>query len=173
MVKTKVLFITLLLIFLPIIAFNQPDTSIKKQMIIITVESMPEFKGGRNSLIKFINKNIRYPELAKRDSLSGVIYVEFWVDTIGNTYKHKVIKGIRKDLNEEALRVAKLIKFDKPAMQNKKPISVRFVVPIKFKLNKKKPPWSIFNYSRVLKLKSAATTPRFFAFTDLSKIAYF
>lgn len=50
---------------------------------------------------------------------------------------HEIIKGIREDLNNEALRVAKLINFDRPAMQRGKPIKVKYTVPVEFKLEKK------------------------------------
>ncbi|HOW20834.1 MAG TPA: energy transducer TonB, partial [Tenuifilaceae bacterium] len=54
--------------------------------------------------------------------------------TSGLTINHKVAKGIREDLNNEALRVAKLIKFDRPALQKGRPIEVEYTVPIVFDL---------------------------------------
>ncbi len=86
----------------------------------------------------FIQNKIHYPESAKMDSIQGKVFVTFWIDTTGNTINCKVIRGIRKDLDNEALRVAKLIKFEKPAMQRGKPVKVKYVIPIEFKLNDKK-----------------------------------
>ena len=93
---------------------------------------MPEYKGGIKALMKFIKKNINYPKTAINENLEGTVYVECLVDTNGITYNHKIIKGISKELDYEALRVAKIIKFDKPAMQNGKPVVVKYLIPIKF-----------------------------------------
>jgi len=89
---------------------------------------------SENKLKEFIQNNIRYPESAKSDSVYGRVFVSFWIDTIGNTIDHKVIKGIRDDLDNEALRVTKLIVFEKPAMQKGKPVKISFTVPVEFKL---------------------------------------
>lgn len=51
---------------------------------------------------------------------------------------HKVLTGIRKDLNDEALRVVKLVNFEKPAMQSGKPIKVKYTIPVVFKLTEEK-----------------------------------
>jgi len=72
-----------------------------------------------------------------RTFLSVRAFISFWIDTIGVTGNHEIIEGIRKDLNNEALRVAKLINFDRPAIQRGKPIKVKYTVPVEFKLEKK------------------------------------
>ncbi len=104
-------------------------------MMVTFIEDSPYYKGD---LKKFIQNKIHYPESAKIDSIQGKVFVSFWIDTTGNAIDCKVIRGIRKDLNKEALRVAKLIKFEKPAMQRGKPVKVKYVIPIEFKLNDKK-----------------------------------
>ena len=52
----------------------------------------------------------------------------------GFTFGHKVIKGVREDLDNEALRVTTLIKFERPAFQRGKPIEVKYTVPVVFNL---------------------------------------
>ncbi|MDZ4204652.1 MAG: energy transducer TonB [Bacteroidales bacterium] len=108
--------------------------------LILIVESFPEYKGGTEAFSKMIKTNLIYPQSALMDSIEGRVYVQFWVETNGNTINHIVVRGIRKDLDEEALRVARLIKFDKPAMQRGKPIKVRYNLPIVFKLPMKSEP---------------------------------
>lgn len=63
------------------------------------------------------------------------MFVSCWVEPSGRTVDHQVTKGIREDLDEEALRVARSMYFNKPAMQNGKPIKVRYNIPIEFTLN--------------------------------------
>jgi protein TonB len=98
---------------------------------ILVVEYAPVFKGDMR---EFIQSKIVYPESAKKDLMEGIVFVSFWIDTVGLTFNHEVIRGIREDLDNEALRVAKLIKFEKPALQKGKSIAVEFTVPIKFSL---------------------------------------
>lgn len=98
-------------------------------------EDVPYFKG---SLHKFVKKHLQYPPVASRDTLEGKVYVEFIVDTNGLTSCHKIIKGIRLDMDEEALRVTRLIKFDRPAMQRGQPVEMKYYFPIVFELSKSK-----------------------------------
>ncbi len=96
---------------------------------ISIAEEMPVFKGN---LSEFIQNKIQYPESAKSDSIQGRVFVSFWVDTTGVTINHHIVKGIRVDLDNEALRITKLIVFDKPAMQRGKPIKIKYTMPIEF-----------------------------------------
>jgi protein TonB len=128
----KIINIVVHIIF-PLFVFCQNDSisyNIESEMVN-AIESWPEYKGD---LTDFIKRQIQYPSIALEDSIEGKVYVAFWVDSVGNTYKHVILKGIRKDINREALRVARLIKFDKPAMQKGRPVAVRYNLPIEFKL---------------------------------------
>lgn len=115
------------------LAYGQTkDTLVNDEWLVMYIENPPVHKGN---LITFIQEQVNYPETAKIDSIEGKVFVSFWIDTIGNTVENKVVKGIREDVNNEALRVASLIKFEKPAMQGGKPIRVPYTVPIVFKLD--------------------------------------
>lgn len=101
-------------------------------------ENMPEYKGGYPQLKNFIDSVLVYPEQAISDSIEGTVYVGFYVDTTGKTVQHKVLKGIRDDINQEALRIAKQIKFHQPARERGKPVRITYELPIRFKLSEKK-----------------------------------
>ena len=92
----------------------------------------------KGDLIHFIQTNIQYPSSAVRDSVQGRVNVAFMIDTVGNTFNHRILKdGIREDLNQEALRVTRLIKFETPAFQKDKPVVINYVVPVVFSLKLK------------------------------------
>lgn len=94
-------------------------------------ESMPSFDhdGKQKKLYKLINENLaQFDTLTKTET----VYVRFLVDTLGATHQHKVMKGVNPQLDEEALRVCRLIKFDHPAMQGGKPAETFYTVPIRF-----------------------------------------
>lgn len=101
-------------------------------MMITHISDAPIFK---ENVKDFIQSKIIYPPNAKRDSIEGTVIVSFWIDTLGNTFNHEIIKGIQNDMDIEALRVSKLIKFEKPAMQRNKPIVVKYTVPVGFHLS--------------------------------------
>lgn len=94
-------------------------------------ESMPSFDHDRKQkkLYKLINENLaQFDTLTKTET----VYVRFLVDTLGATHQHKVMKGVNPQLDEEALRVCRLIRFDNPAMQGGKPAETFYTVPIRF-----------------------------------------
>jgi protein TonB len=97
--------------------------------IMTIAEQFPVFNGD---LKEFIRNEIVCPESAKKDSIEGVVYVSFLIDTVGFTFNHEVVRGIREDVDNEAIRVAKLIKFEKPAFNKGKPVIVSYTVPMKF-----------------------------------------
>ena len=97
--------------------------------IFVVVEQMPELIGG----IASIQKEIRYPEIARQARVSGRVIIQFIVDQEGNVVDPVVLRGIGGGCNEEALRVLKLAKFI-PGKQRGKPVRVRYALPITFKL---------------------------------------
>jgi TonB family protein len=95
----------------------------------VETEVMPEIVGGFYS----IQKNIRYPEIAKRAGIEGKVFVLAFIDEEGNVTNARVIKGIGAGCDEAALDAVKSVKFI-PGMQNGKPVKVQVTIPIQFKL---------------------------------------
>lgn len=134
--KTKLLLLFFCL-FCGIHVFSQiRNDSIEEFSLGTVVESIPDFrkKNGNEKLIKFIVQNLQYPETALKDSLEGRVITQFWIYNLGNTYDHKIVRGIREDLDNEALRVVKLLKYEVPAMLRGKPAALRFTLPIIFNM---------------------------------------
>lgn len=98
---------------------------------ILAIESMPIFNGD---IYSFIQKNMVYPKKALDEKVEGRVLVSFWVDTNGKTIDHEIVVGVRDDLNQEALRIVRLLVFSKPGMQNKKPVKVKYTIKVEFKL---------------------------------------
>lgn len=102
--------------------------------LITIISEAPVFKDGPDDLKAFITENTNYPLSALKDSVEGRVIVAFMIDTLGNTFDHQIVRNVRVDVDEEALRVVRLIKFDKPAKQKDRPISIRYIVPVDFYL---------------------------------------
>tara|TARA_B100001250_G_scaffold125539_2_gene106771 strand:+ start:27270 stop:27923 length:654 start_codon:yes stop_codon:yes gene_type:complete len=101
----------------------------------MVVENMPEFPGGDLGLMKYIQKNVKYPPIAKEYNITGKVYVSFIVDKSGSVTNVKIVRGVDKNLDAEALRVVKSLPKYKPGKQRGKPVRVMFTIPINFTLN--------------------------------------
>lgn len=95
----------------------------------------PEFVGGYEALIRVIKKNMKYPKNARRKRIDGTVYVSFIVTKTGDVTEVATIKGICPECDREAERVIKLLNTWHPGKQRGHPVFVRYVIPLKFKLN--------------------------------------
>jgi protein TonB len=99
----------------------------------IAVEHKPEPVGGYASFYKTLGDNLRYPKKAIRYNTSGTVFVEFVIDKKGDPQQIKVVRGIGNGCDEEAMRVIGLSRWN-PGKQRGKPVKVRMVLPVNFKL---------------------------------------
>ncbi len=97
--------------------------------IFVIVETMPELIGG----LAAIQKQIKYPPIAKKAGVEGRVIVQFVVNEQGNVVDPVVVRGIGAGCDEEALRAVSQAKF-KPGKQRGKPVKVKMSLPITFKL---------------------------------------
>ena len=102
--------------------------------VFVVVEEMPSFPGGDTELFKFIYDNIKYPELAKENSIQGKVILRFCVTYKGTVDQVSVVRGVDPSLDEEAIRVIKMLPLWKPGKQGGKPVNVWYSVPISFQL---------------------------------------
>jgi protein TonB len=103
--------------------------------IFTVVEEMPSFPGGDESRIKFLQENIKYPQMAKESGIQGTVYVTFVVEGSGKVADVKVLRGIGGGCDEEAVRVVKMMPHWNPGKQSGKSVRVQFNMPIKFTLS--------------------------------------
>jgi len=101
----------------------------------MVVENMPQFPGGDLGLMKYIQKHVKYPAIAKEYNITGKVYVSFIVDRQGKVTNVKIVRGVDKNLDAEALRVVKSLPKYKPGKQRGKAVRVMFTIPINFTLN--------------------------------------
>jgi protein TonB len=102
----------------------------------INVEQQPEFPGGMAEMMKFLSKNIKYPATARRMEMQGSVFISFVINADGTIGDIETLKGVFADLDVEAMRVIGKMPLWKPGKQNGKAVRVKFVLPVKFKLDK-------------------------------------
>jgi len=117
------------------IAYSSEKKEIEKEEeIFISVEEMPEFPGGDISLQRYIANAIKYPVVAQEIGIQGKVFVSFVIDEFGNITDVNIARGIDPSLDNEALRVIRLLPKWKPGKQGGKAVKVRYYVPINFEL---------------------------------------
>ncbi|MBO7143804.1 MAG: energy transducer TonB [Salinivirgaceae bacterium] len=107
----------------------------EEEQIFMIVENMPEFPGGDLALRKYIAENVKYPEIAKENGLSGKVFVQFVINQRGEVENVKIARGVDPALDKEAIRVVQGLPKWKPGSQRGKPVKVSYTVPINFQLN--------------------------------------
>jgi TonB family protein len=106
------------------------DKVIEKQC-----DSLANFKGGKKALLKFLGENIRYPQNAIEQGISGKVYTTFIVDEQGKVSCFEIAKSSGNEgLDKEALRVVKTFPKFEPAMKNGIFVTSVYFMPIIFKL---------------------------------------
>lgn len=102
---------------------------------IYIVDPMPQFPGGRSAMVEFLKQNIYYPVSARRDHIEGEVLVTFVVDKTGVIRNVVIKKGVREDLDNEAIRVMQIMPKWSPGKIKGVPVSVKYTIPIHFHLS--------------------------------------
>ena len=106
--------------------------NLKEEQVYVQVDKMPQFRDGQVDLVKYLSKNIRYPEQAKKDSLKGNVLVEFIVTADGKVSNVNIKKSLNSECDKEALRVIKAMPNWIPGEKNGKKVAVLMNLPINF-----------------------------------------
>lgn len=106
-------------------------------LVFTVVEVMPEFPGGQGVLLQFLAKSIKYPVIAQQNGIQGRVTCSFVVGKDGVIRNIEVIRGVDPSLDLEAARVISMMPKWKPGMQKGKEVSVKYTVPVTFRLQGK------------------------------------
>ena len=110
------------------------EEEIVEAEIFKVVEEMPEFPGGAAKMMEYIQKNIKYPMMARESDIQGRVFVNFVVEPNGTITNVTVMRGIGGGCDEEALRVVNSMPKWKPGKQRGKPVRVKYTLPVNFRL---------------------------------------
>jgi outer membrane biosynthesis protein TonB len=92
--------------------------------------ALPDF-GGPKNLAAYIEKNLAYPEYARKQGIAGIVRVKFIIEPSGATTNYIVTEHVPMGCTEEAIRVLEAIKW-RPAFAGGKAVrswnsaSIRF-----------------------------------------------
>ncbi len=108
------------------------DTTAAKQPVVQGYDKAPQYPGGEQKMIPFIISNFKFPQTAIRDNVGGIVVTSFLVNTDGKLSNIKIQKGVRKDLNDEALRLVRLMGKWEPGSLKGQPVPVTYTLPFNF-----------------------------------------
>ena len=119
----------------PMPFFESSPRPINNDEVFKVVEQMPTFALGQVALLKYLEQNISYPQIAKENGVEGMVIVQMIVERDGSLSNVHVIKGIGAGCDEEAERVVRSMPKWTPGFQNGEPVRVQFNLPIRYKLD--------------------------------------
>ena len=90
--------------------------------------------GGNQVFFDWIEKNQKYPLLARQRKIQGKVIMEFVVQANGSLTDARIVKRLGSGLDEEALRLIKTAPNWEPARFQGKPIKQKMVLPVLFQL---------------------------------------
>lgn len=105
-----------------------------KSIIFGEPEHLAQFPGGEKELMLFIRKQLKYPSECRKKAIQGYVVVKFIVDESGKIICPRIIKSLYPALDNEALRIIKLMPYWEPASNNGIPCHICYTLPVHFKL---------------------------------------
>jgi protein TonB len=107
------------------------NTEIEELVDYDKVKIKPQFKGETWAF--YLSHNLRYPENALKNKISGKVYVSFIIEKSGDISNVTLVEGLGYGLDEEAIRLIKNSPKWKPGYQDKKVlVRVSCIIPISF-----------------------------------------
>ena len=102
----------------------------------MVVEDMPEFPGGEKAMRPWIRSQIRYPEEALANKISGNVILGFTISSTGKVKDVNILRSVSPVLDAEAVRVIESMPDWKPGIQRGKAVAVNYTLAVEFSLNK-------------------------------------
>lgn len=97
------------------------------------VDVKPQFPGGGQTMVSFINKQRRYPAEAYAKGIEGRVTCSFVVNPDGTVSHITVLKGVEPTLNREAMRIISKMPVWKPGSLDGQNVPVRVVCSVPFR----------------------------------------
>ncbi len=94
----------------------------------------PKFPGSEKKMHEFIAQNLQYPSKAKEAGLEGEVFVKVMIKKDGSLGTPKVVSGLDKECDKEALRVVAMMPKWIPGLRDEVPIEVGYTIPVRFML---------------------------------------
>lgn len=135
------------------VKFSLDEARSEENKVYDVVSQMPEFPemefsewnteaqssrvyklSGQQALLKWLSRNIQYPNAGMEAGVQGRVVVSFIVEPDGTTSDAKIVRSLEPSFDKEALRVVGLMNQWIPGRHNGKIVRTRYSLPITFSL---------------------------------------
>lgn len=100
-------------------------------------ETQPEFVGGMNAMITYMQDNVIYPKQLANENIEAKVFVKFVISKSGKVQDVTLAKGSEHAaFNTEAMRVVSIMPDWTPGTKDGKAVSTEMTLPIQFALPK-------------------------------------
>ena len=110
---------------------DEVPPAVEETKVFDVVEQMPQYKGGDQALMDYLNKSIKYPVIAEENGIQGRVVCTFVVERDGSITDVKVVRSVDPSLDKEAVRVLKAMPKWIPGKQNGSAVRVKFSIKLK------------------------------------------
>lgn len=94
-----------------------------------------QYPGGNEAMNQFLSDHLVYPKEAYDNGIEGKVYVQFILEKDGTLSNFMVTKSVNELLDEEALRLVKLMPKWDPYIADGKALRLKYMLPITFSLH--------------------------------------
>lgn len=101
-----------------------------------SVQKQPAYPGGMPKFYEYLKKELKYPEVAKKNKIQGKVLLSFVIEKNGSLTDIVVIRGLSPETDREAVRVLKNSAKWAPAEKDGEPVRVKYSININFDLSK-------------------------------------
>ncbi len=88
---------------------------------------------SERNLSEYLKRSLKFPENPRRLGYEGTVFVKFIVDEKGNVTEAEILRGVHRELDQEALRVVSGMPRWTPGKQGAKPVRIIYQIGIAFK----------------------------------------
>lgn len=124
----KYVLILILICFTSPKSWSQEVDTLIYESILLTKH--PEFKGGEIEMMKYFQKNIKYPLELTSYSDNSRVFIQFTVNKNGELSDFEILRSISKEIDDEYIRVLKNMPKWNPGEIDGIPVGAKMVIPI-------------------------------------------
>jgi len=135
-------------LFLLTFLFGITDTlySQETDSLYNMIDKPPQYPGGEEARMKYIQDNLNYPKKARESGIEGTVYLTFVVEPDGRITNIEILRGIGGGCDKAAMHVVKNMPRWQPGVQRGKAVRTTFNMPIRFKLEESSGGCGFFNF---------------------------
>lgn len=113
--------------------YSHSTAEVIEAYVIDAVDVQPEFPGGDNAMMRFINNERRYPRHAYNEGIEGRVLCGFVVLPNGSISHIEVVRGVEESIDREAVRIIRSMPQWKAGRISGAAVPVYYILPIAFR----------------------------------------